>query len=184
LQSPVTSISLPLLLLQAAGGALRLDPGTTTLIKSCSFAGPIPHGINDIANSGCNVWPSRGCADDEVGTPVQVQVQGGDFINDIDQISRWSLAPNYQAAEQVRCGQLLLQEQPVCRRPDCDTAVREVQHPRRMRVNCEVPSAKSLYSHFLRSPLPLSVLSEGGRAGRARGWRRKGQKGIARAQGR
>jgi hypothetical protein len=55
----------------AAGGALWFSAGTTGLIKGCSFIGPISHLHNDIQNYHGNVTFS--CADDEVGTPVQMQ---------------------------------------------------------------------------------------------------------------
>jgi hypothetical protein len=53
-----------------AGGALYFDGGTG-LIKNCTFVGPISDMHNDIYNKGGNV--TFACADDEVGTPVQMQ---------------------------------------------------------------------------------------------------------------
>jgi hypothetical protein len=52
------------------GGALFFDGGTG-LIKNCTFVGPISDSKNDIYNIGGNVTFS--CADDEVGSPVQMQ---------------------------------------------------------------------------------------------------------------
>jgi hypothetical protein len=54
----------------AAGGALYFGGGTG-LIKSCSFVDPISKLNNGIYNSGGNV--TFACADDKVGTPVQMQ---------------------------------------------------------------------------------------------------------------
>jgi hypothetical protein len=54
----------------SAGGALYFDGGTG-LSKNCTFVGPINNTNNDIYNKGGNV--TFACADDEVGTPVQMQ---------------------------------------------------------------------------------------------------------------
>jgi hypothetical protein len=51
------------------GGALYF--GGIGLIKNCTFVGPISNQHNDIYNKGGNV--TFACADDEVGTPVQMQ---------------------------------------------------------------------------------------------------------------
>ena len=41
------------------------------MIKNCTFIGPISNLMNDIYNKGGEV--TFACADDEVGTPVQMQ---------------------------------------------------------------------------------------------------------------
>jgi predicted outer membrane repeat protein len=45
--------------------------GATGLIKDCTFVGPISNTHNDIYNKGGKI--TFACADDEVGTPVQMQ---------------------------------------------------------------------------------------------------------------
>jgi hypothetical protein len=60
------------LFLQGGGGALFFRSGTG-LIKGCSFVGPISKGHNDIYNYNVGGKVIFACADDEVGTPVQMQ---------------------------------------------------------------------------------------------------------------
>jgi pectate lyase len=55
------------------GGALCLRSGAYALIKDCSFVGPISFGHNDIYRLDDTANVTFACADDEVGTPVQMQ---------------------------------------------------------------------------------------------------------------
>jgi hypothetical protein len=68
--SPLLLLLLLHFVLQVAGGAFYFAGGTG-MIKNCTFIGPISNTKNDIYNKGGEV--TFACADDEVGTPVQMQ---------------------------------------------------------------------------------------------------------------
>jgi hypothetical protein len=90
----------------AEAGALFFNPQTAGLIKGCSFVGPISSAHNDIYNyHHKQPWANVtfACADDEVGTPVQMQ---GQEITDGDPppgaaVCRWKVSLPQRRAIQL-----------------------------------------------------------------------------------